>query len=51
VAIAVVGDQGLKIVWGQGYSPAKWKTECIALGIGLVLKSSAGVEVGMCRVG
>jgi hypothetical protein len=45
VTVGVVGGQGLKIVQGWGYSPAKQKTECIA-SIGLVLKPSAGAGVG-----
>ena len=51
VVVAVVGGQGPEIVRGQGYSPVKQKTKHNALGIDLVLKSSAGVVVGMCRVG
>jgi hypothetical protein len=48
--VGVVGGQGPKIEWGWGYSPAKPKTECNALGIGLTFKSSAGGAVGMCSV-
>lgn len=48
--VGVVGGQGPKIKWEQGYSPVKLKTECDTLGIGLVFKLLVGGAVGICRV-
>ena len=39
VAVGAAGGQGLEIVQGRGYLPAKPKTECNALGIDLAFKS------------
>lgn len=50
MTVEVVRGQGPKIEWECGYLPAKLKTECNALGIGLVFRSPAGRAVGMCRV-
>ena len=51
VVVEVVGAQGPNVKWGQRYLPVKPKTECVALGISLILKLSVGVGVGICRVG
>jgi len=38
-AVGVAGGQGLEIVQGRGFWPAKPKTEYVALGIDLAFKS------------
>ena len=48
--MVVVAGQEQEIDERRGYSPAKPKTECPALGIGLVSKRPAGSVVGTCKV-
>jgi hypothetical protein len=50
MTVGVVGGQGPKIEQGQGYLPAKPKSECVALDIALVFKSLAEGVAWMCRV-
>jgi hypothetical protein len=49
VAVAVVGGQGLEIVWSQGYSPVKQKTSAFALIIDPVFETLVGGVVGICK--
>jgi hypothetical protein len=44
------GGREQKFEWGRGICPAKLKTECNALGIGLILKCCMGSVVRMCWV-
>jgi len=43
--VEVVGGRDAEIEWEWGFGPAKLKTKHNALGIGLVLKQTAGMVV------
>ena len=48
--VVVMGCQEREIRWGQGFCPAKPKTECIALGINRVWRPLAWVVWRVYRV-